>query len=114
MVAPRMRAERPAEIVPAARPARKGSRRVAAEATVDRSPPAKKPSGRNGTATSSSKANGASTAKATGANGTAAKAAKQASQGNGAAGAAVATKSKEAARRKKSEPELQGEQLIKA
>src|SRR6185503_9589250 len=38
MVAPRTRAERPAEIVPAARPARRGSRRAAADAT-DGSPP---------------------------------------------------------------------------
>jgi len=38
MVAPRTRAERPADIVPAARPARKGSRRVAAKGS-DGSPP---------------------------------------------------------------------------
>ena len=38
MVAPRTRAERPADIVPAARPARKGSRRAAAEGS-DGSPP---------------------------------------------------------------------------
>ena len=38
MVAPRTRAERPAEIVPAARPARKGSRRAASDGT-DGSPP---------------------------------------------------------------------------
>jgi guanosine-3',5'-bis(diphosphate) 3'-pyrophosphohydrolase len=38
MVAPRTRAERPADIVPAARPARKGSRRVAADG-ADGSPP---------------------------------------------------------------------------
>src|SRR6185437_9521427 len=38
MVAPRTRAERPADIVPAARPARKGSRRAAADGT-DGSPP---------------------------------------------------------------------------
>ncbi len=47
MVAPRTRAERPAEIVPAARPARKGSRRVAPEAAVDRSPPAPRTSTTN-------------------------------------------------------------------
>src|SRR5829696_6031658 len=41
MVAPRTRAERPAEIVPAARPARSGTRRVPPDATdgADGSPP---------------------------------------------------------------------------
>src|SRR5262245_52443946 len=43
MVAPRTRAERPADIVPAARPARNGTRRVAADVAVDRSPPPAKP-----------------------------------------------------------------------
>src|SRR6476660_4686867 len=38
MVAPRTRAERPADIVPAARPARQGTRRAAAEGS-DGSPP---------------------------------------------------------------------------
>src|SRR6185503_7195753 len=49
MVAPRTRAERPAEIVPAARPARKGSRRAAADGT-DGSPPKRTRSKANGAA----------------------------------------------------------------
>jgi GTP diphosphokinase / guanosine-3',5'-bis(diphosphate) 3'-diphosphatase len=115
MVAPRTRAERPAEIVPAARPARKGSRRVAAEATVDRSPPATKPSSRNGTGTGASAARtaGQSAARANGANGKGARHAKEPRRGNGATGAAVAQRPKEAARRKRSPVELQGDQLIK-
>jgi guanosine-3',5'-bis(diphosphate) 3'-pyrophosphohydrolase len=39
MVAPRTRAERPAETVPAARPARKRSRRAAPDGAIDGSPP---------------------------------------------------------------------------
>ncbi len=49
MVAPRTRAERPADIVPAARPARKGSRRAAADGT-DGSPPKRTRSKANGAA----------------------------------------------------------------
>src|SRR6185312_7651695 len=49
MVAPRTRAERPADIVPAARPARKGSRRAAADGT-DGSPPKRTRSMANGAA----------------------------------------------------------------
>jgi GTP pyrophosphokinase len=108
MVAPRTRAERPAEIVPAARPAREASRRVAAEATVDRSPPTKKPSSRNGSGT------GASAKKANGANDTAAKAARAPRRANGATAVAVPKAATEAPRRKKSPLELQSEQLIKA
>jgi GTP diphosphokinase / guanosine-3',5'-bis(diphosphate) 3'-diphosphatase len=59
MVAPRTRAERPADIVPAARPARKGSRRAAADGT-DGSPPKRTRSSSNGAAL-----NGAGTASAT-------------------------------------------------
>ena len=59
MVAPRTRAERPADIVPAARPARKGSRRAAAHGT-DGSPPKRTPSKANGAAL-----NGAGSAAAT-------------------------------------------------
>src|SRR5687767_7147003 len=50
MVAPRTRAERPAEIVPAAPPARKASRRVAPNVAPDRSPPRKKSPATNGKA----------------------------------------------------------------
>jgi len=55
MVAPRTRAERPADIVPAARPARKGSRRAAADGT-DGSPPKRTRSKANGTALNGAKA----------------------------------------------------------
>ncbi len=47
MVAPRTRAERPADIVPAARPARKGPRRAAPDGS-DGSPPKRARSGANG------------------------------------------------------------------
>ena len=47
MVAPRTRAERPADIAPAARPARKGSRRAAADGT-DGSPPKRSRAKANG------------------------------------------------------------------
>jgi GTP diphosphokinase / guanosine-3',5'-bis(diphosphate) 3'-diphosphatase len=118
MVAPRTRAERPAEIVPAARPARKGPRRVAAEATVDRSPPAMKPSPRNGagkvTGATAASVAGKRAAKVNGASGKAVRHAEGPSRGNGATGIVVAQKPKEAAKRKKSPVELEGDLLIKA
>jgi len=65
MVAPRTRAERPAEIVPAARPARKGSRRAAADAT-DGSPPKRPRTKTNGAALNGADpAHAAATAKGT-------------------------------------------------
>jgi GTP diphosphokinase / guanosine-3',5'-bis(diphosphate) 3'-diphosphatase len=87
MVAPRTRAERPAEIVPAARPARKGSRRAAAEGT-DGSPPKRSRSKANG-----AKLNGAEPAHANAP----------------AVAAAIATKP---APKKKSSLEALGDQLV--
>jgi len=92
MVAPRTRAERPADIVPAAHPARKGSRRVAAEAVVDRSPPAKR---RNGAATTKAAVSAA---------------AKE--PRNGATAGAVAEPAAPARRRRKSAVETAGDHLV--
>src|SRR6185369_6132986 len=103
MVAPRTRAERPADIVPAARPARKGSRRPAANGT-DGSPPKRTRSKANGAST-----NGVEAAHPTTAPPTTAKAAPTTAKAGPTAAKAAPTAAKPA---KRSSLEALGEQLI--
>ncbi len=101
MVAPRTRAERPADTMPAPRPARKAPRRVAAETTIDRSPPSDEPaiaSGNGKSAPPRRKANGASVATA--------------SRGDGATGSSGTSAVAEAPRRRKSAVEAGADHLI--